>query len=183
MDKTIRKNKNGSGPSVIRFEAKLTKDSKSGKNGFSALVNFPKPISKKLGGLRKAEGTINGHAFRATLESNALGNLSLRLNKAMRKGAGTGVGNVVKLAILGPQPEPRVPSDLRVGLTASGEAKILWKDLTSLGRCDWIRWIESAKTAETRARRVRRTVEQLSEGKRRPCCVNVYEFMLRHVEK
>ncbi|MBV8460504.1 MAG: YdeI/OmpD-associated family protein, partial [Candidatus Eremiobacteraeota bacterium] len=54
-------------------------------------------------------------------------------------------------------------------------------DLTRLGRLDWMRWINSAKTPETRARRVRRTVEQLSSGKRRPCCVNFYEFMLHRV--
>jgi uncharacterized protein YdeI (YjbR/CyaY-like superfamily) len=59
----------------------------------------------------------------------------------------------------------------------------LWMDLTSDGHHIWIRWIESAKKPETRARRVTRTVDQLSSGKRRPCCVNVYEFMLRRVHE
>ncbi|HVX37595.1 MAG TPA: YdeI/OmpD-associated family protein [Hyphomicrobium sp.] len=34
----------------------------------------------------------------------------------------------------------------------------------------WICWIESAKKAETRTRRIERTKEDLSSGKRRPCC-------------
>jgi uncharacterized protein YdeI (YjbR/CyaY-like superfamily) len=101
----------------------------------------------------------------------------------MREGAGADAGDTVKLAILGPEPEPTVPADLRVPLAASRQATTLWKDLTSIGRRDWIRWIESAKTPETRARRVTRTVEQLSSGKRRPCCVNVYEFMLSRVKE
>jgi uncharacterized protein YdeI (YjbR/CyaY-like superfamily) len=101
----------------------------------------------------------------------------------MREGAGADAGDTVELAILGPEPEPTVSADLRVALKRCQEAKALWKDLTSVGRRDWIRWIDSAKTPETRARRVLRTVEQLSSGKRRPCCVNVYEFMLRRVQE
>jgi uncharacterized protein YdeI (YjbR/CyaY-like superfamily) len=65
----------------------------------------------------------------------------------------------VKLAILGPEPEPTAPADLQVAFGSSDKAKTLWEDLTAIGRRDWIRWIESAKTPETRARRVRRTVE------------------------
>jgi uncharacterized protein YdeI (YjbR/CyaY-like superfamily) len=57
----------------------------------------------------------------------------------------------------------------------------VWDDLT-FGRLDWVRWIEAARKPETRARRVQRTVEQLAEGKRRACCVNVYEYMLERIQ-
>jgi len=127
------------------------------------------------------EGTINGHPFRAALEPNVSGGRSLRVNKAMSNGAGASAGDAVNLAILGPERAPTVPADLRVVLTPSPEAMAMWKDLTLDARRVWIRWIESAKTSETRARRIARTVEQLSSGKRRPCCVNVYEFMLHRV--
>ena len=99
----------------------------------------------------------------------------------LRQGAGADPGDVVKLVILEPEPEPTFPADLRVALTASHQAKTLWKDLTPIGRRDWIRWIESAKQPETRARRITRSVEQLSSGKRRPCCMNIYEFMMRRI--
>ena len=59
----------------------------------------------------------------------------------------------------------------------------MWDELTPMGRRDWVRWIEGAKKPETRERRVRRTVDQLAEGKRRACCVNVYEYMLDRVEE
>ncbi len=135
----------------------------------------------RLRGMAKVEGTMNGHPFRAALEPNTSGSHWLRVNKAMREGAGADAGDMVKLVILGPEPEPTVPADLRVALTASHEAKTLWKDLTPIGRRDWIRWIESAKKPETRARRITRSVEQLSSGKRRPCCMNIYEFMTRRI--
>jgi hypothetical protein len=49
--------------------------------------------------------------------------------KAISRGT-AGAGDTVKLVILGPEPEPTAPADLRVALTDSHEAKTLWKDLT-----------------------------------------------------
>ena len=174
-----------SSPSVIRFEARLFRHPKTANASGSGtlLLDVPDVVSKKAcsSGMTTVEGTINGHPFRATLEPNTSEGHWLHVNKAMRKGAGADVGDTVQLAILEPEPEPIMPSDLRVALTASDKAKTLWKDLTPIGRTDWIRWIVSAKQPETRARRITRTVEQLSEGKRRPCCVNIYEFMMRRI--
>ena len=183
MNKATHENKDGGGPSVFRFQARLFRHPMAAKTGSRALLDVPKVVSKKLRGMTKVEGTMNGHPFRAALESNPSGGHWLRVNRAMREGAGADAGDTVRLAILGPEPEPTVPADLRVALAASPRAKTLWKDLTPIGRRDWTRWIESAKRPETRARRVTRTVEQLSSGKRRPCCVNVYEFMLCRVQE
>ncbi|MDN5684164.1 YdeI/OmpD-associated family protein [Corynebacterium glyciniphilum] len=46
----------------------------------------------------------------------------------------------------------------------------LWEDITPLARNEFICWVEDAKQPATRTRRVRRTCEELEEGKRRPCC-------------
>jgi len=171
--------------SVFRFKARLFRHPKTANASGSGtlLLDVPDVVSKKArsSGMTTAEGTINGHPFRATLEPNTSEGHWLHVNKAMREGAGADAGDTVQLAILEPKPEPVMPSDLRVALTASDKAKTLWKDLTPIGRTDWIRWIVSAKQPETRARRVTRTVEQLSEGKRRPCCVNIYEFMMARI--
>ena len=162
-------------PAVLRFNARL--------NGSGAVLDVPKAIDKKLRDMPKVEGTINGHPFRTALEPNPSGGRWLKVNKAMRRGAGADDGDTVELAILGPEPDPKGPADLRTAFESSPEAKAVWKELTTMGRQDWVRWIESAKKPETRARRVTRTVEQLSEGKRRACCVNVYEYMLNRVEE
>jgi hypothetical protein len=175
----------GDGPPVLRFEAQLFQHPKTAKTDFQTLLNVPEWVSKQFPsrGLTKVEGTINGHPFRAALEPNTSGSHWLRVNKAMLKGAGAHAGDTVRLAILGPEPEPTVPADLWVALIASHEAKTLWDDLTTMGRRDWVRWIESAKQPETRTRRVIRTVEQLSSGKRRACCVNAYDFMLCRIQE
>jgi Bacteriocin-protection, YdeI or OmpD-Associated len=60
--------------------------------------------------------------------------------------------------------------DLMAALQADAEVFALWQNLTPLGRNEFICWVDDAKMAATRARRIMRTVEELLEGKRRPCC-------------
>ena len=63
-----------------------------------------------------------------------------------------------------------LPADLREALVANDTARALWNDCTPLGRNEFICWVEDAKQTATRERRIRRTQEELEEGKRRPCC-------------
>jgi len=133
--------------------------------------------------MARVEGTINGHPFRAPLERTPSGERTLRVNQAMRAGANADAGDTVNIAILGSEPEPTIPADLGDAFRNARAAKALWNDLTTEARRDWIRWIVAAKKPETRARRVVRTIEQLAEGKRRPCCVNMYEFMLLRIQE
>ena len=60
--------------------------------------------------------------------------------------------------------------DLRAALRAEPAVFDLWKALTPLGRNEFICWVEDAKQPKTRQHRIERTVEELLEGKKRPCC-------------
>lgn len=60
--------------------------------------------------------------------------------------------------------------DMQAALTGDAAALALWQNLTPLGRNEFICWVEDAKQAKTRVRRIERTVEELHEGKKRPCC-------------
>jgi uncharacterized protein YdeI (YjbR/CyaY-like superfamily) len=64
----------------------------------------------------------------------------------------------------------KLPQDLRTALIANSKALAAWNDITPLARNEFICWVEDAKQAPTRARRVRRTNEELEDGMRRPCC-------------
>lgn len=64
----------------------------------------------------------------------------------------------------------KLPLDLAKGLIADARAATRWSDITPLARNEFICWVEEAKKPETRTRRIRRTREELLEGKRRPCC-------------
>jgi hypothetical protein len=63
-----------------------------------------------------------------------------------------------------------IPTDLRKSLTSDSEALAKWNELTSLARNEWICWIISVKKDETRKEHVKRTISELKEGIRRPCC-------------
>lgn len=63
-----------------------------------------------------------------------------------------------------------LPDDLRESLLADSAALATWGDITPLARNEWICWIESAKKSETRTKRLGWGLENLRDGKRRPCC-------------
>ena len=63
-----------------------------------------------------------------------------------------------------------LPDDFRAALLADSQALATWEDITPLARNEWICWVESAKKVETRQKRIAWGRENLSEGKRRPCC-------------
>jgi hypothetical protein len=64
----------------------------------------------------------------------------------------------------------KMPMDLSKALIADPKVLALWEDITPLARNEYICWVENAKQIETRSRRIKRTCEELLEGKRRPCC-------------
>lgn len=176
--------------STIRFSARLFRPkaaatatgeakaiSRHRESSTWTFLTLPKQASAKLPcrGQTTVEGTLNGSAFRATLEPDGQGGHWLKVDRKMRQAAGAEVGDVVRLEIapVAPdqEPEPRVPADLRKALaTAQQKAKKLWSDITPIARRDWIHWIVSAKQEETRARRISSACDMLAKGKRRPCC-------------
>ena len=60
--------------------------------------------------------------------------------------------------------------DLRGTIEGDPALFTLWQKLTPLGRNEFICWVDDAKQARTRERRIQRTGEELLEGKKRPCC-------------
>ncbi|MGV0047938.1 YdeI/OmpD-associated family protein [Mycobacterium colombiense] len=64
----------------------------------------------------------------------------------------------------------KLPADLRESLIGNATALAAWRDITPLARNEFICWVQDAKQPATRERRIRRTQEELEEGKRRPCC-------------
>ncbi len=64
----------------------------------------------------------------------------------------------------------KLPHDVRNIISSTPKALTTWQDITPLARNEWICWIESAKKEETRERRMNIMKENLSKGKRRPCC-------------
>ena len=60
--------------------------------------------------------------------------------------------------------------DLQAAVRSDPNVLALWEGLTPLGRNEFICWVDDAKQAATRKRRIARTRDELLEGKKRPCC-------------
>ena len=61
-------------------------------------------------------------------------------------------------------------ADLETAIRSDAALLDLWAGLTPLGRNEFICWVDDAKQAKTRQRRIERAAEELREGKKRPCC-------------
>nr|WP_305121552.1 YdeI/OmpD-associated family protein [Microbulbifer elongatus] len=72
--------------------------------------------------------------------------------------------------------EPDAPEDLRKALASSPESRKTWEATTTIARIDWIHWIESAKQAKTRTKRIQDACNMLAEGKKRVCCFDTSGF-------
>jgi hypothetical protein len=161
--------------SKVLFRATLLRPVATAKAVAWTFLILPREASAKLPsrGVTSVEGTFNGLAFRATLPPDGQGGHWLKVDRKLREAAGAEAGDVVSLEIapVAEEPEPRVPADLRKALTAAQpKAQAVWSDITPIARRDWIQWIESAKRAETRLKRIESACDMLAKGKRRPCC-------------
>lgn len=64
----------------------------------------------------------------------------------------------------------KMPADLQEALVSNKSALTIWENLTPLARNEWICWVTFVKKEETRKEHVKRTISELKEGMRRPCC-------------
>ena len=64
----------------------------------------------------------------------------------------------------------KLPNDLIKALKSDKTAHKAWQSLTPLSRNEWICWTITTKKPETRANHIERTITELMEGVRRPCC-------------
>lgn len=63
-----------------------------------------------------------------------------------------------------------LPKDFEQAIRSKPKVYELWQDITPLARNEWICWVEEAKKAETRKRRIQVGLSKMSSGMRRPCC-------------
>jgi hypothetical protein len=111
-------------------------------------------------------GTINNHPVRGCL-GVLRQDYFLRLGAAWIRDSGIQPGQQVRvrLAPEGPQ-EDNLAADIVQALSKDKTVLAFFEGLPTFYRKNYIRWIESAKREETRAKRVTEMMGLLSEGKR-----------------
>ena len=63
-----------------------------------------------------------------------------------------------------------LPADFKKALMAKAKAHEAWESLTPLQRNEFICWVVSNRRQVTRDDHIKRAVEDLAAGERRPCC-------------
>ncbi len=122
------------------------------------------------GGKRPPVGvTIGDHTFRTTVGSVG-GVPRIPVSAAVRAAAGIAAGDVLDVTVeLDTEPrEMALPADLAAALEARPDARQFFDGLSPSRRKAYATWVESAKKAETRARRVEKAVVMLAEGRPQP---------------
>ncbi len=124
--------------------------------------------------------TANAPEAAALLSASAARNVakldtaSGRLDSGTRSGTAGRVFQICVVEYMVKQPSDglvhKLPSDFVDALTATSELVSHWESLTPIARNEFICWVEDAKRETTRAKRIRRAVEELLEGQKRPCC-------------
>jgi hypothetical protein len=107
--------------------------------------------------------TINGHSWRSTVAVMGGQNL-VGVSAENRAAAGVSAGDVVEVElVLDAAPrEVYVPADLAAALRESPAADAAFAALSYSNKSRYVLAVNGAKAAETRARRIARTVEELS---------------------
>jgi hypothetical protein len=112
-------------------------------------------------------GFVNDCDIRAAIES-AGGNFFFALGPAWRRQnqLEAGVQVEVELYPEGPQADALAP-DITKALAAETEAKICFDSIATGYRKNLVRWVESAKRAETRTKRLEQMIRMLKRHRQR----------------
>jgi len=157
-------------PKPVRFKATLLRPAQP-KNATWRFLRVPPAASKQLPsrGMVSVTGTLDGHAFKATLDPDGEGSHWLKVPRALHEAA-TDTSVVLELLPVDKEPEPKLPPDLKQALAASPSATVQWKSITPAAQRDFIQWIATSKQDATRERRIRTGCDMLEAGKKRVCC-------------
>lgn len=149
----------------MRFRAELASAGKT-TTGFEV----PEEIVQRLGGggHPKVAVTVNGFAFRTSIAKMG-GRFLLGVSADRRTQAGIEAGQVLDVDVVLDTEARQVdlPDDLAAALAADTRAKTFWDTLSHSKQSWHVHQVTSAKKAETRAARVRKSVTMLSEGRAR----------------
>ena len=143
----------------MRFHATIELNGKTATG-----IEVPPEVVTELGGGKRAKVTvtINGFTYRNSIASMG-GRFLISVSADVRAQAGVAAGDQVDVDVeLDTAPrEVTVPDDLAAALAGDAKARGAFEKLTYSHQLRWVTWINDAKKAETRDRRVVKAIEDL----------------------
>lgn len=146
------------------FDASIEANDQGG-----AYIAVPFDVEAAFGsrGQVRVQATFDGVPYRGSIAPMG-GKHILIVRKAIREAIGKGPGDRVYVT-LEEDTTPRVvdvPDDLVTALARRPGAKQAFDGLAYTHKKEYVAWIEEAKRAETRARRIAKAAEMLENGKK-----------------
>jgi bifunctional DNA-binding transcriptional regulator/antitoxin component of YhaV-PrlF toxin-antitoxin module len=153
---------------MIAFTATLLRFDKKGEKTSWTFVEISASQAKKLKPGTKVSFRVRGKLDSHPIKQVALmpmgeGTFILPVNGTMRKAIGKKVGDKVKVEIEADDSTIVLSRDLMACLKDDPAAMAAFKKLPGSHQKYFSRWIESAKTAATKTKRIVMTVEALSK--------------------
>jgi hypothetical protein len=151
-----------------KFQGKLTP---RGPGGAWTFMPIPFSVEKVFGTKARVAvaGTVNGFSFRNSLLPEGDGTHSMMFGKDLQAGAKAKQGDTVAVVMwLDDQPRTvDVPKELKAALKANAKASAFFEALSPSCKKEYAEWINSAKQAETKKRRVAKALEMLASRQKR----------------
>ena len=148
----------------MKFHATILQNGKTATG-----ISVPDDVLAALGSGRRPpiRVTLSGYTYRTTVGS-VDGLPMFGVSAEVRKNAGVSGGDEVDVDIeLDTEPrEVTVPDDFRAALAANPDAGRFFEGLSHSHKSAYVLWIESAKKAETRERRIPEAIKMLEEGRK-----------------
>lgn len=140
----------------------------SDKGGMFVKVPFSVPETFGKKGQVKIKATIDGEPYRGVIASMGGEGHFLIVVKAIRDKIGKTAGDPVHVE-LKEDTEPRtvvLPAELVAAFKEQPGLAATFNAMAYTHQKEYVEWIEGAKKAETRERRVRKAIEMISKGEK-----------------
>jgi hypothetical protein len=147
-----------------RFKAVLQTSGKGAATSITIPFDVPTAFGKR--GRVAVRGTINGVAYRSSVFRMGDAPHFMVVNRRMREATGLQAGQTASV-VMERDDEARsveVPADFDAALRANAEALVAWGRLSFTHQREHVEAITEAKRPETRARRIAKSIEQLSSA-------------------
>jgi len=165
---------------LIRFSTTILQFAEQGEKTGWSYIEIPVDIAQRLKPGNKKSFRVKGKLDQQPISGVALlpmggGNFIMALNAAMRKQIRKGRGAILSVQLEVDEKKIALCPELLECLADEPRALQNFNKLPGSHRLYYSRWIENAKTASTRAKRIARAVTSLSRGLR-------YNQMLRAID-
>ena len=151
---------------IIEFEAPI-QQAPEYKNG--AYIKIPFDVEQTYGKKRvKIIATFDGVKYQGSLVRMGSPDHILIIRKDIREQIGKSFGDMVKVSLKEDTSvrKVKVPKDFQELLKAQPAIHTYFKKLSYTHQKEYVEWIEEAKRAETRQRRMHKALQMMREGRK-----------------